>query len=65
MEFNRNHYFMLGIVALLLGFQVYKVDKYILNKHTTEFIAQKVGKEKPVETANSFDLFIPSNNYGA
>lgn len=61
MEFNRNHYFMLGIIALLLGFQVYKVDKYVLNEHTSELIAKKVGKEPVTDDSSGFGLFIPAD----
>ncbi|HEV3344751.1 MAG TPA: hypothetical protein VG125_30525 [Pirellulales bacterium] len=35
MEFNRNHYFMAGVVLLLLGIQLRLVDSYVLNEEST------------------------------
>ena len=40
MEFNRNHFFMLGIIILLLGIQLRVVDSYVLNEKTTRFLAK-------------------------
>ena len=41
MEFNRNHYFMAGIVLLLLGIQLRMIDAFVLNESTSRFIAQR------------------------
>ncbi|MEX0939687.1 MAG: hypothetical protein WDZ59_17620 [Pirellulales bacterium] len=41
MEFNRNHYFMIGIIVLLLGIQFRLVDSYVLNEKTTRFLAER------------------------
>src|SRR5690606_21748602 len=35
-EFNRNHYFMAGVVFLLLGIQLRFVESYTLNESTTQ-----------------------------
>ena len=43
MEFNRNHYFMLGLVVLALGIQFRFVDSYVLNEQATQ-VAAKVLK---------------------
>lgn len=43
MEFNRNHYFMLGLVVLALGLQFRFVDSYVLNEQATQ-VAAKVLK---------------------
>ncbi|MGV3605635.1 MAG: hypothetical protein ACO1RA_04445 [Planctomycetaceae bacterium] len=42
MEFNRNQFFMAGLVILLLGIQLRYVDTFVLNEKTTQFIAQKM-----------------------
>jgi hypothetical protein len=38
MEFNRNHYFMAGVVLLLLGIQLRMVDSYVLNEESTRLL---------------------------
>jgi hypothetical protein len=38
MEFTRNHYFLIGIVVLLLGIQLRLVDSFVLNEKSTRFI---------------------------
>lgn len=44
MEFNRNHYFMAGVVLLLLGIQLRLVDSFVLNEHSTRlFTPQAAG----------------------
>ena len=42
MEFNRNQYFMAGVVILLLGVQIRMVDSYVLNAESSRFIAQRI-----------------------
>ncbi len=59
MEFNRNHYFMAGVVVLLLGLQVRLVDKFVLTSDTTRFLAQRfqnapgAGFTNAVSTSNA------------
>lgn len=43
MELNRNHYFMAGIVLLLLGIQFRLVDSYVLNEHSTRMLTSQTG----------------------
>ncbi|HXT59096.1 MAG TPA: hypothetical protein VN699_10695 [Pirellulales bacterium] len=43
MEFNRNHYFLAGIVLLLVGIQLRMVDAFVLNESTTRFLSQQSG----------------------
>lgn len=43
MEFNRNHYLILGVLLLLLGFQLRSVDSYVLNEPVTRFLATRFG----------------------
>lgn len=42
-ELNRNQYFFLGIVILLLGVQVRNVSAYVLTKDATRFLAEHTG----------------------
>ena len=42
MELNRNHYFMLGIVFLLLGMQLRTIQSYVLNGSATAFVNEKM-----------------------
>lgn len=43
MDLNRNHYFMVGIVLLLLGIQFRMVDSYVLNEQSTRMLASQSG----------------------
>ena len=46
MEFNRNQYFLGGLVIFLLGFQLRMVDTIVLNERTTQFLAQRMQQLK-------------------
>ena len=41
MEFNRNQYFFLGVVVLLLGLQLRVVSSYVLTAEATRFLAER------------------------
>jgi hypothetical protein len=41
-EINRNQYFLIGLVILLLGLQLRAVDTFVLNEKTSRFVAEKV-----------------------
>jgi hypothetical protein len=41
MEFNRNQYFFLGVVILLMGLQFRVVNSYVLTPEATKFIAER------------------------
>lgn len=41
MEINRNQYFMIGLVVLLLGLQVRMVERYVLNDKASHFVAER------------------------
>lgn len=43
MEFNRNQFFMIGILLVLLGVQFRLVESATLNQKTTQFLAQHSG----------------------
>jgi len=40
-EINRNQYFMIGMVVLILGLQVRAIDTYVLNEKTSRFLAER------------------------
>ncbi|HEX3724629.1 MAG TPA: hypothetical protein VHV08_00235 [Pirellulales bacterium] len=42
MEINRNQYFMIGLVILLLGLQLRSVETYVLNEKASRFIAERL-----------------------
>ncbi|WP_425614740.1 hypothetical protein NA78x_004615 [Anatilimnocola sp. NA78] len=42
MEFNRNQYFMAGLLIFLLGVQFRTVETFVLNERSTQFLAQRV-----------------------
>lgn len=42
MEVNRNQYFMLGLVILLLGLQVRMVETFVLNEKASRFVAERL-----------------------
>jgi hypothetical protein len=42
-ELNRNQYFFLGILVLLLGVQVRNVSAYVLTEEATRFLAERIG----------------------
>ena len=43
MEFNRNHFLIAGVLALLIGIQLRSVDAYVLNEPVTRFLAVRFG----------------------
>ena len=44
MEINRNQWFMIGMVVLLVGLQFRAVNAYVLNEETTKFLAERAAK---------------------
>jgi hypothetical protein len=55
MELNRNHYLLIGVLALLLGLQFRAVDTFVLNEASTQFLAQQSARTEP---ANIWSLPI-------
>jgi len=53
MEFNRNQWFLTGIVVLLLGLQLRYVQTFVLNERATQFLAQRM---KDAEMVASNDM---------
>jgi hypothetical protein len=56
MELNRNQFFMLGMVLLLLGLQIRMVDTYVLTPKCTRLLAEKTGHPMAaaIEAADKF-----------
>ena len=46
MEVNRNQWFLVGMIVLLLGVQLRVVDNYVLKESTTRMLADKTLKTK-------------------
>lgn len=44
MDLNRNQFFFIGLVILLLGLQVRYVSAYVLNPEATQFLAERSGQ---------------------
>jgi len=56
MEFNRNQFFMAGMLVLLLGVQFRAVDTFVLNERTTQILAQRVQAWKQPQMASTGNL---------
>ena len=54
MEFNRNQYFFLGIVLLLVGHQLRLVSSYTLTDDATRFLAERTQTSATSATMVSF-----------
>jgi hypothetical protein len=53
MELNRNQYFLIGIVVVLLGVQLRMVDSYVLNGPATKFVVEKFGSPEQKAAAGT------------
>jgi hypothetical protein len=51
-EVNRNQYFMLGLVILLLGLQVRMVETFVLNEKSSRFLAERLSPLSGGDEAN-------------
>lgn len=52
MDLNRNQFFFIGLMVLLIGLQVRYVSAYVLNAETTKFLAERTGQS--TSAANTF-----------
>jgi hypothetical protein len=50
MDLNRNQFFFIGLVILMLGIQVRYVSAYVLNPEATKFLAERTGDSSPSST---------------
>ena len=48
MELNRNHYFLAGVVLLLMGIQLRMVDSYVLNEQSTRALNARSASSGPL-----------------
>lgn len=55
MDLNRNQFFFLGLVVLLIGLQVRFVSSYVLNPKATKFLAERTGQSSGT-TASIFAM---------
>ena len=53
-ELNRNQYFFLGVVILLIGLQLRMVSSYVLTDEATRFLAEHTNKSGTSATMVSF-----------
>ncbi len=44
MEFNRNHFFALGLVLLMLGVELRNVESFTLNERTSKFLSERLNR---------------------
>lgn len=61
MEFNRNQFFFLGMLILLIGIQVRMVESYTLSPEATRFLAERSGGATVASAAESPGQFIAAN----
>jgi len=47
MDLNRNQFFFIGLVVLLVGLQLRYVSAYVLSPETTQFLAERTGQAPP------------------
>jgi hypothetical protein len=50
MDLNRNQFFFLGLLVLLIGIQVRYVSAYVLNPKATQFLAERTGQSTPASS---------------
>ncbi|MBL9091186.1 MAG: hypothetical protein JNL96_08170 [Planctomycetaceae bacterium] len=43
MELNRYHYFIAGVIVLLIGVQLRMVESFVLNEDTTRYLMEQSG----------------------
>lgn len=58
MEFNRNHYFLMGLIVLFLGLQVKCVSAYVLTEKAAKVVAKGLGKDQtPADAGTRLQAF--------
>ncbi len=61
MEFDRNRYFTLGIIVLMLGVQFRMVESFVLNEPSTRALA-KFSQQTELANADPTTEFILENH---
>jgi hypothetical protein len=62
MEFNRNHYFMIGMILVFLGLQLRYVETYTLTKESSQFITERIMKRESSSMGALLSLPVPSSS---
>jgi len=57
MEMNRNRYFLIGVLLILLGTQFRMIDSFVLNEPTTRALANMSKRSNPT-VDESFSSFL-------
>jgi hypothetical protein len=57
-EFNRNQYFLVGLVILALGLQLRMVETFVLNEKASRFLAERL--PAAVANADGEQPFMPA-----
>ncbi len=60
MDFNRNHYFIAGLLILLAGFQFRYVTSFVLNEKTSQFVERRFGKPAVSQPRSLLSFASPS-----
>ena len=64
MEFNRNHYFLVGLVVLLLGIQFRTFQSFELNEDATLLVSKHFRKPTlATDTQNFFAETLPPRRH--
>ena len=51
MDINRNQFFMVGVLVLLLGIQLRVVDRYELNEKATRVLAKETVEDNSIQAS--------------
>lgn len=51
MDLNRNQFFMIGLLLVMLGIQMRMIDSFVLNEKATKFLAKRL----PEQQASTYD----------
>jgi hypothetical protein len=62
-EFNRYHYFIVGLIVLLIGIQLRLVESYMLNEETTRWLMQQSG-DPAVQVVSKATELMPAAGPG-
>ena len=57
MEMNRNRYFLVGVLLILLGIQFRMIDSFVLNEPTTRALSNVSRSSQPTVN-DSFSAFL-------
>ncbi len=57
MDLNRNQFFMIGMLLLLMGIQLRAVNSFVLNEKATQFLAKRL-PEKQVDPYQRMQMYM-------